>query len=179
MFHNLRLSDLHIERDKPVVFAWLRNDLRRRLEAWNTLAEASWSERDIDERLDRNGLVQRAWHGLTAADRDRNAYIVVARDRTRAIGIAHARERVAAPLDVRLGEIAWLFVDPLMRGGGAGSRLVAACHVWMRARQLPVSAVTIHAASNEARNLGRRHGYRTAEERQAVRLSNVDDAAEP
>lgn len=166
----LHTGDLHLTRDKPAVYAWLRAHLRQHLETWSRAAGLPWTEAEIDARIDRGGLLEREWARLTAASEAEDQLVVVAREGLRAVGIVHALEHPDRYLALPIGMLAWIFVEPVSRGSGASDLLVAAAHDWMRARGLPAAEVFVTADNAPALALYRRNGYETADHRLIARL---------
>ncbi len=176
MSRPLQLGDLHPTRDKPALYAWLRSHLRWHLQAWSEQVGLRWPEREIDARIDRGGLLAREWDALCAASEADDQYVAMARDGQRAVGVVHAHEQRERYLDVPIGVLAWIFVEPLARGVGAGDLLIGAAHTWMRGRGLIGAEVFTSADNDPALGLYHRHRYRVADHRMLRDLSDpLDD----
>lgn len=170
MSRPLQIGDLHLVRDKPAVYAWLRAFLRWHLAAFSRSAGLPWSEAQIDARIDRGGLLAREWQALADASQTEDQLVAVAREGTRAVGIAHATEQHDRYLGLRMGALSWIFVEPVSRGSGAGDLLVQAAHDWMKQRGLFAAEIFVTADNAPALALYRRHGYAVADHRLIVRL---------
>lgn len=168
----LHTGDLHLTRDKPAVYAWLRAHLRQHLEVWSRAAGMPWTEAEIDARIDRGGLLEREWERLAAASQDQDQLVAVAREGLRAVGIVHARAQQDRYLALPIGVLAWIFVEPVSRGSGASDLLITTAHDWMRERGLPAVELFVTADNAPALALYRRHGYETADHRLIARLGS-------
>lgn len=170
MSRSLQIGDLHLVRDKPAVYAWLRAFLRGHLATASRAAGTPWSDARIDERIDRGGLLAREWQALADASQAEDQLVAVAREGARAVGIVHAMEQQDRYLGLRLGALSWIFVEPVSRGSGAGDLLMEAAHDWMRQRGLAAAEIFVTADNTPALALYRRHGYAVADHRLIVRL---------
>jgi ribosomal protein S18 acetylase RimI-like enzyme len=174
MSRPLQTGDLHLVRDKPAVYAWLRAFLRWHLASFSRSAGLPWTDAQIDERIDRGGLLEREWQSLSAASQADDHLVAVVRAGTRAVGIVHATEQQDRYLGLRLGVLAWIFVEPVSRGSGAGDLLMEAAHDWMKQRGLAAVELFVTADNAPAMALYRRHGYAIADHRMIARLDRSD-----
>lgn len=165
MSRNMQIGDLHLERDRPAVYAWLRSFLRWHLHAWSRAAGLHWSEAEIDDHIDQNGLVERDWDELAAAAADDGQLVAVARDSARAVGIIHAGARQDRYLHLPLGVVHWIFVEPVSRGTGVGDLLLDAARAWMQQRGLHAAEVFVTADNTAALALYRRGGFAIVDHR--------------
>jgi GNAT superfamily N-acetyltransferase len=175
----LHIGDLHLTRDKPAVYAWLRAFLRWHLESFSRAAGLQWSAAQIDERIDRGGLLEREWQALAAASQGEVELVAVVREGTRAVGIVHASEQQDRYLGLRLGVLSWIFVEPVSRGSGASDLLLQAARDWMKERGLTVAEVFVTADNAAALALYRRHRFAIADHRLITRLNGDDDGGGP
>ena len=165
------IHELHAERDKPIVFAWLRSHLRWHLAAWCRAFGMYWNDADIDRHIDDHSLVLRDWDSLLAARNADDQFVGVSREGRRAVGIVWAKERVDPYLDVRIGVLAWLFVEPLSRGSGMSVLLIDAANQWMARRGVPAAEVFVTAENSAAVNAYRRAGYEMVDQRMIARIT--------
>lgn len=165
------IDELHPVRDKPVVFAWLRSHLRWHLEAWSRAFGLTWSDRVIAQRIDDRDLVTNEWKELVAARDDEARFVGVARAGRRAVGIVYAEERVDRYLDVPIGVLSWLFVEPLSRGGGVAVMLLDAARAWMIERGLPAAEVMVTAENPAAVRAYGKGGYEVVDHRMVARFA--------
>ena len=174
MSRSLQIGDLHQERDRPAVYAWLRSFLRWHLHTWSRAAGLSWSEAEVDRQIDYNDLIQRDWDALAAATQDPAQLVAVAREAGRAVGIIHAGQRTDRYLQIPLGVVQWIFVEPVSRGQGIADQLMDAAQTWMRQQGLRAAEVFVTADNAAALALYRRSGFHITDHRMLVQLGNPD-----
>lgn len=172
MSRNLQTGDLHLERDRPAVYAWLRSFLRWHLHTWSRAAGMAWTEDEVDQHIDQNGLVERDWDELAAAAADQAQLVAVVREAGRAVGIIHAGERTDRYLQLPRGVVHWIFVEPVSRGMGVGDLLLEASATWMKQRGLHAAEVFVTADNAAAVKLYRRGGFEVVDHRMIARLSD-------
>lgn len=165
------IGELSPERDKPVVYAWLRSFLCDHLEIWGRAAGLSWSARDIQDHIATHGLVERDWTEMVAASQRDSEYVGVARSVGRAVGLIHISQHDDRYLQMPLGVVSWIFVEPVSRGTGVSKLLMDAGRAWMEARGLRAAEVFVTADNIAARKVYERSGYRLVDERMLARLA--------
>lgn len=175
MSRNLQIGDLHLERDRPAVFAWLRSFLRWHLHTWSRAAGLAWTEDEVDDHIDQGGLVERDWDELAAAAADPDQLVAVAREAGRAVGVIHAGERTDRYLQRPRGVVHRIFVEPVSRGMGAGDLLLEASVTWMKQRGLGAVEVFVTADNAAAVKLYRRGGFEVVDHRMIARLGGPAD----
>ncbi|ACY16024.1 GNAT family N-acetyltransferase [Haliangium ochraceum] len=166
------IGDLHLTRDKPAVYAWLRAYLSWHLEVWARALGVALSPAELEDRIDRGGLLEREWDELARASQDEEQFVAVAREGMRAVGIVHAAARHDRYLELPIGALYWIFVEPVSRGAGASDLLMDAARGWMRARGLRAAEVFVSEDNAPALRLYQRHGYRGADLRMLARLGD-------
>lgn len=168
--HSAQIDELDPTRDKPAVFAWLRSFLRWHLDTWSRATGLHWSEDTIDDHIDARGLVERDWGELVAAHDDDAQHVAVARSLGRAVGIVHCQERVDRYLQINMGVVAWIFVEPVSRGSGVSTLLIEDSRAWMKQRGHAAGEVFVSADNPAAIKVYRRGGYEIVDHRMLARL---------
>lgn len=167
---NAVIGELMPDRDKPAVYAWLRSFLCDHLEIWARAAGLSWGTREIHEHIASHGLVERDWTELVAASQNHNEYVGVARALGRAVGLIHINQHLDRYLQMSLGVVSWIFVEPVSRGTGVSKLLMDAGRAWMEERGLRAAEVFVTADNVAARKIYERGGFHTVDHRMLARL---------
>ncbi len=171
MASSVEIGELHLERDRPAIFAWLRSYLRWHLEVWSRTAGLYWDDAQITAHIEHNDLVERDWHELREAAQDSDQLVAVARSSGRPLGIIHANQRRDRYLCIHLWVICWIFVEPVSRGTGISGRLIRHSHEWMQHRGLGTAEVFVTAENRAAEVTYSRGGYRLVDHRLMARLT--------
>ena len=165
-----RIDDLHPD-DRPAVHRLLHDYLHWHVSTWAEAVGLGWSSQQVDAHLRTHDLVGRDWSELLEASADPERYVAALREEEALIGVVYARSRIEPYLEMPVGVLSWIAVDPAARGRGAGKTLMEAASSWMRDRSLPWAQLYVTAANHPAVSLYEASGYRVVDYRMLVPLT--------
>ena len=78
----IEITKLQPKQDEAIIKEWIGSYLRQHLQWWSHKARLHWSEAQIEQHMEQQGLVQRDWEELTNADSKTDSIVLTARNRT-------------------------------------------------------------------------------------------------
>ena len=156
--------------DEATVRIWLNDYFRDHLAGWVTAHGLPWTSAQIGEHVREQRLVERDYAELCAATEDPRSHVELAIEGTNPLGIVHAQQRVDRYLQVPIGVVSWVYVDPAARRRGIADRLLQLALLWMRENGLRASEVFVTESNGDARRSYERAGFVSVDSRMVAAL---------
>lgn len=165
MRQTIEIEKLQPERDEATIKQWIGLYLKQHLQWWSHKAKLHWSEEQITQHIEQQGLVQRDWEELTNAELKPISKVLTARHQDNLIGVVYAELGRDRYLKIPTGSISWIYTSESVRNQGIGQALLRPIHDWMHDQGVLLREVHVTQANSSAVHLYQSCGYRIVDHR--------------
>ena len=149
--------------DEPIVKEWMHFFLIEHIEWWSNCYNLSWNQKQIEDHISANNLVNIAVERLFNAKNSENDFIQTIRIEDTIVGIVHANIGKDGFVAFNTGHLQWIWVDKQNRGLGYAQKLVDNAMRWLSSKDILGVELFVNSSNTPAISMYEKFGFEVSD----------------